>query len=158
MTTLAPFETHPAGGFPANPLPVHEPRLDVRPWRDAVVDRVGVPVHDHYVETFWLPVLGPTATWLLRRLASGLADHPDGYSTDMELLARGLGVAYSPGRHGPFMRALHRCEMFGAARRLASSPHLTLEVRTAMPPLPRRHLERLPEELRRAHGDRSRPS
>lgn len=129
--------------------------LEVRPWTDPVVDRMGVAVHDPYVETFWLPVLGPTATWLLRRLAAGLHENPEGYSVDMEVLARGLGVAFVPGRHGPFMRALHRCEMFGATRRLASTPRLTLEVRRMMPPLPRRHLDRLPDDLRRAHDDRA---
>ena len=44
----------------------------VRPWIDPVVDPIGYDPHGRYVELFWLGVLGPTATWLLRRLAIGL--------------------------------------------------------------------------------------
>ena len=142
--SLAPLAEH---------APVEPALLDVYPWHDPVVASVGVPVHDPYVEMFWLPILGPTATWLLRRLAAGCQESPDGYAADMDQLARGLGVSFTPGRHGPFMRALQRCEMFGAARQVARSPRIVLEVRTMMPILSRRHLDRLPDGLRQAHDD-----
>ena len=44
----------------------------VRPWLDPVVDDHGFDPRSRYVEEFWLGVLGPTATWLIRRLVAGL--------------------------------------------------------------------------------------
>ncbi len=127
--------------------------INVVAWKDELVDAKGFVVNDPYVEMFWLPILGPTATWLLRRLAAGLEHSSNGYSVDMEDLARGIGVAYSTGRHNPFARALHRCVMFGVAQQLAVLPERTLAVRTHIPVLPVRHLTRLPEALRIAHHD-----
>ena len=48
-----------------DPLPA---TVRVAPWDDPVVDRRGHDPRSAYVEQFWLSVLGPTATWLLRRL------------------------------------------------------------------------------------------
>lgn len=127
--------------------------LHVVAWEDPVVDSKGFAVDHPYVEMFWLPVLGPTATWLLRRLVSGVNLAADGYSVDMGDLARGIGVTYTNGRHNPFGRALHRCVMFGAAQQIAAVPVRTLAVRRHLPVLPGRHLARLPEQLRTAHSD-----
>ena len=102
---------------------------------------------------FWLPVLGPTATWLLRRLASGLTHEPNGYIINMNDIARSIGVAYSEGRHNPFARALQRCVMFGVAQQIAVTPVRTIAVRTHVPRIPHRHLSRLPEQLVTAHQD-----
>ena len=46
--------------------------LVVLPWADPVVDPIGHDPRSRYVELFWLGILGPTATLLLRRLADGL--------------------------------------------------------------------------------------
>ena len=48
------------------------PIVTVRPWIDPVVDDDGHDPRSRYVEQFWLGVLGPTATWLIRRFAAGL--------------------------------------------------------------------------------------
>lgn len=127
--------------------------INVVAWNDELVQTKGFAVNDPYVEMFWLPILGPTATWLLRRLAGGLEHEPTGYTVDMEDLARGIGVTYSHGRHNPFARALHRCVMFGVAQQLSIVPDRTFAVRTHIPVLPLRHLSRLPEALRIAHHD-----
>lgn len=127
--------------------------INVVAWNDPLVQSTGFTVDNPYVEMFWLPVLGPTATWLLRRLAGGLEHEPNGYSVDMQDLARGIGVAYSTGRHNPFARGLHRCIMFGVAQQIAMVPERTLAVRTHIPTLPLRHLSKLPEPLRIAHQD-----
>ena len=102
---------------------------------------------------FWLPVLGPTATWLLRRLATGLEHEPQGYSTDMNELARCIGVACTEGRHNPFTRALQRCIMFGVSHQIPSALNNALAVRTVLPPISQRHLIRLPEQLQNLHRD-----
>ena len=127
--------------------------LTIVPWIDPIVDEKGFPVHDPYIEMFWLPVLGPTATWLYRRMVSGVLSEPTGFTVDMSELARGIGVAYTAGRHNPFARALHRCIMFGTAQQVATHPLNTVAVRRSLPLLPRRHLSRLPEPLQIAHHD-----
>lgn len=128
--------------------------MHIVPWVDPVVDQIGYPVHDPYIEMFWLPVLGPTATWLYRRLVAGLLDaDADSFDVDMSNLARSIGVSNATGRHNPFSRALHRCTMFGATQQIAVEPVLTLAVRRFLPTLPHRHLQRLPEQLQIAHHD-----
>ncbi len=67
-----------------------EATLMVVPWHDPVVDSVGFDVRSLYVELFWLNVLGPTATWTLRRLAHGLERYPLGYELDLVETADGI--------------------------------------------------------------------
>lgn len=124
-------------------------------WDDPVVESAGFAIDDPYIEMFWLPVLGPTATWLARRLASGLTHSPQSneYTCDMVDLALALGVSYTHGRHNPFARALHRCVMFGVSQNIAVEPIRTIAVRTILPRIPHRHLTRLPLQLRIAHDD-----
>jgi hypothetical protein len=127
--------------------------IDIVHWSDPVVEANGFHISDTYNELFWLPILGPTATWLLRRLAGGLEQEPQGYTTDMSELARSIGVTYTPGKHNPFARGLHRCIMFGAAQQISVLPRTTIGVRTVLPVLPHRHQARLPHQLRIAHDD-----
>src|SRR6187399_2652384 len=53
--------------------------LTVVAWFDPFLAQQGYDPRSAYVERFWLGVLGPSATWLLRRLARGLDSHPDGF-------------------------------------------------------------------------------
>lgn len=129
---------------------VPPPTLDVRPWPDAVIDEVGHDPRSPYVERFWLSVLGPTATWLLRRLVSGLEASPSGFSLDLPATATELGLGRHSGPHSPFMRSIQRCCRFGAAQLVDPE---CLRVRRKLPPLTRGQLERLPEALRRAHDE-----
>ena len=124
-----------------------DPTLVVVPWYDEVVDPIGHDPRSQYVELFWLNVLGPTTTWLLRRLVGGLDSYPDGYELDLTQTARALGLGYSHGTVGPFTRALQRCVLFGAAQSLDGG----LAVRRRLPEVSQRHLERMPEHLRHAH-------
>ena len=57
--------------MPATDFAPTEPTLMVVPWHDPVVDPVGFDVRSTYVELFWLNILGPSATWALRRLVHG---------------------------------------------------------------------------------------
>ena len=134
-------------------IPATHATISVTRWHDPVVETRGYPIDDPYVEMFWLPILGPTATWLARRLASGLLHQPDGYICDMSELAQALGVTYTQGRHNPFARALHRCSMFGVSQCISLQPHYAISVRTVLPQLPQRHVARLPSPLRIAHQD-----
>jgi len=118
------------------------------PWPDVVIDALGHDPRSPYVETYWLAVLGPSTTWLLRRLAFRLEAEPDGFSLDLAETARSLGLGAKGGRHSPFMRALGRCIAFGLAR---SESHNSLAVRRRLPPLNRRQVLHLPESLQHSH-------
>jgi hypothetical protein len=134
-------------------VPATQSSIRVIRWNDPVVETQGYAVDDPYIEMFWLPILGPTATWLARRLVSGLLHQPEGYVCEVTELAQALGVSYTQGRHNPFARALHRCSMFGVSQYVALEPVYTVSVRTVLPHLPVRHLARLPLQLRIAHQD-----
>jgi hypothetical protein len=123
--------------------------LTIYPWNDAVIDHTGHPVRGDYVEQFWLGVLGPTATWLLRRLVAGFEYWPDGYELDLIETAQAIGTVYKPGQDSAFTRSIDRLVMFGLAQRYADG----IAVRTRVPLLTPRNLQRLPRYLRDAHAD-----
>ncbi len=125
--------------------------LQVRAWRDAAHEGFGVDARSDYAERFWLPVLGPSALWLLRLLARRLetSANPGGpILLDPTETARALGLGDRTGPRAPFTRTLDRCVAFDMAAR--RGPGL-LEVRTVLPLLPRRHLARLHPGLRAEH-------
>lgn len=132
--------------------PTFPRRATIRPWIDATVDQRGHDPRSLYVEQFWLGVLGPTSTWLLRRLVAGLDEHPSGYLADFDELAGGLGLSTVKGRTSPFGRALHRCVMFDAARPLRDGT-VGWEVRRRLPTVAQRHLRRLPVDVQRMHAE-----
>ena len=123
------------------------PTMLVRPWDDPVVDERGHDARSRYVETFWLGVLGPTATWLLRRLVARLEHEPAGYELDLDATAREMGLTFSWGRSSPFNRAIERCVMFG----MASPIPRGIAVRRRVPEVAQRQLRRMPEALRVEH-------
>ena len=125
------------------------PAIVIRPWADPVDDAIGHDPHSRYVELFWLGILGPTSTWLLRRLAFGLDHYPDGYELDLAETATALGLSFVPGRHSPFLRSLQRCVLFG----MANEGPYGLAVRRRVPPLARRQVDRLPPHLQAAHAE-----
>lgn len=117
-------------------------------WDDPLVDSVGVDPRSLYVETFWLPVLGPSSTWLLRRLVDRLEDEPGGFDLDPDETARSLGLGGAGGRHSPFNRALSRCIRFAIVR---ATDEGWVAIRRRLSPLPQRHLARLPASLQHRH-------
>ncbi len=119
--------------------------IRVEAWRDPVVEAFGHDARSLYVETFWLPVLGPSTTLLMRRLATCLEASPAGTAINLVATSRALGLGERAGRNGPFMRTIARMVDFEMARPAGVA---TIAVRTALPPLPRRHVARLPEPLR----------
>jgi hypothetical protein len=121
----------------------------VRPWFDPVVDRVGYDPRSPYVERFWLGVLGPSVTWLLRYLVGRLEAEPDGFDLELDECAKAIGLGRLQGPNAAFPRTLHRACQFGTARLFGGT---TFEVRRKLPPLPQRQLARLPEALRAEHA------
>lgn len=131
--------------LPADAPPVV---LPIRPWPDGVIDALGHDPRSAYVERFWLGILGPSTTWLLRYLANGLDESPEGFDLDLAATAQALGLGARGGRHSPFMRALSRCCQFDVAE---ARPDGILAVRRKLPPLNRRQVVRLPPDLAAAH-------
>jgi hypothetical protein len=128
--------------------------LVILPWADPVVDPIGHDPRSRYVELFWLGVLGPTATLLLRRLADGLESYPDGFELDVPGLARGLGLKLQGQRRAAFVNALERTVLFGMAQHHSRG----LLVRRRIPPLSHRQVMQLPDDLRHAHAEWAAPS
>ena len=147
-TTRIPATPDPARPDPDVPAP-GSAVVTIRPWYDPLVDDDGHDPRSRYVETFWLGVLGPTATWLMRRLAAGLDHEPDGYQIDLGCTAQAMGLGFSIGRASPFSKALQRCVMFGLAHHIPGG----LAVRRRVPPIAQRHLKRMPHDVQAAHRD-----
>lgn len=122
--------------------------LSVRPWEDEVIDRIGFDPRSPYVERFWLGVIGPSTTWLIRRLAAGFDASPDGFDMPLGETARAIGLGDKGGRHSPFLRTVNRLIQFELAR---VAGERELAVRRCLPPLARRHLMRLSPALQEAH-------
>ena len=123
-------------------------RLRVEPWSDPTIDSEGVDPRSSYAEWFWLPVLGPSTVWFLRRMVERLDREPHGFDLDLAETARALGVGMRGGRNSPMVRAIDRSCRFGAARR---HDDRSLEVRRRLPRLGPTHLDRLPPSLRARH-------
>jgi hypothetical protein len=124
--------------------------LHIVAWADPVIDTLGHDPRSWYVEQFWLPIVGPTATWLLRRIVARFDTEPDGFDLNLDETARGLGLGGRDGRHSPFQRALARCVSFKVARPQGPG---ALGVRRRLPPLARRQLDRLPPTLQTMHDE-----
>ena len=130
--------------FPVEPIE----SLSIRSWPDPVIDALGHHPCSAYVETFWLGILGPSTTFLLRYLVTTLEASPDGVELDLKETAGRLGLGQRNGRHSPFVRTLGRLTRFRLAQLEDST---TLAVRLRVPPLTRSQQERLPEPLQRTH-------
>jgi hypothetical protein len=121
--------------------------LIVRPWNPAdPAPRPVFPVQHPYVEMIWLPVIGPSATWALRRLAGWASAFPDGTAVVLPELSESLGLGATSGPASSVQRTLRRLVMFRLARWSDA-----LEVRTTVPAVSERHLARLSSGLVHAH-------
>jgi len=122
-------------------------RFALRPWTDPLIEARGFPVSSIYTEAVLLPILGPSSVLCLRRLGSLAAARPEGTEVDTAQLARDLGLGDGLGRQSQITKTLGRLCGFGMAR--WSGPGL--DVRTAVAPIPERHLRRLSPELVELH-------
>ncbi len=134
---------------PPTPVPSPPPCARIRPWIDPVVDERGHDPRSAYVERYWLGVIGPTATLIMRRFADEFDRRPGGFVLDLTHTASTMGLSYTKGLHSPFGRALHRCVMFGLAQNAPDG----FTVRRMFPNVAQRHLSRLPTDVQEAHHD-----
>lgn len=130
-------------------LPPDCEQLTVRPWRDPTVEQLGYDPRSPYVERFWLGLLGPSATWLVRYVADRFDVAQDGFALDLEDCAAAIGIGRGWGRSSPLPKTLRRCCQFRVARMINRS---TIEMRSKLAPLTERQLGRLPDPLRAEHA------
>jgi hypothetical protein len=119
--------------------------VTVRAWE---IER-GAPMFStqhQYVEMLWLPVIGPSAVWMLRRLAGWALACPQGVTVVLPELSEALGLGWSSGTSSSVQRTLRRLVMFGL-----SAWDGELWVRTMVHPVSDRQLSRLSSGLVRAH-------
>ena len=102
-------------------------------------------VRSEYVEVLWLPVLGPSATWLVRRLGTLAAAFPSGTWLDTAELSVSIGLGNG---QGLLTRSLRRLVNFGVAECKTGD---VLQVRSQLPPVSSRCLERMPPVLVAEH-------
>ena len=122
--------------------------LQVRPWEDPVLDRLGHDPRDTYCERFWLPLLGPSAVLLARQLADHLEHHPDGFAMAAEDASRSLGLGSPAGRRSAFNRTVARLAQF---RLIHFDTDEVVLARRRLPGLSRTQALKLPTPLREAH-------
>jgi hypothetical protein len=125
--------------------------LTVMPWPDPLIDTIGHDPRSLYVETFWLPTLGPTALLLLRHLASRFDRAPGGVEITVADTSLALGLGLRDGASSPIVRTLTRLEQFDLACADPQTP--TVAVRRNLPPVNRRHIRRLPADAQAAHAE-----
>lgn len=106
-----------------------------------------------YVERFWLPIVGPTATVLLRTLGhiyAPIAHDALNPQTLISLpqLATALGVGSHLGRNGALRRSLTRLQHLGIVEITGED---TMTIATYLPHLRPHQIERLPAFLQTIH-------
>lgn len=124
-----------------------EEDLEVRPWPDPVLDQIGHDPRSRYVETFWVPVIGPSSHLLHKALVTAVQDASSGVMLRSNDLAMGLGLGIRGGKHGPFWRSIERLARFGIIHR--AGPKVMVRMRLA--PLNRHQVERLAPHLQASH-------
>lgn len=122
--------------------------LWVSPWIDDVTNETGHDPKSAYVERFWLGILGPSATWLLRSMSYGFETAPEGFDLAPGEMARVLGLGERTGRHSPFLRSIARLCQFELAHYRGGG----LVVRAAIPWIEPRMVARMPAQLRQEHA------
>jgi hypothetical protein len=125
------------------------PSILVRPWVDPVVDQIGHDPRSAYVERFWLGILGPSTTFLLRHVGDRFDAAPDGFELDLAECAAALGLGQLRTAGSAFPRTIGRCCQFGTARLTGPA---ALDVRRRLPHLSLRQVNRLPRRLQADHA------
>jgi hypothetical protein len=93
--------------------------------------------------TFATPIIGPSGVLIAHRAASYFAAGDTWVQFELGDLGASFGLSARNG--GTLLRAIERIHRFGYGQLDLRTP--TLRVRTAIPPLPRRHAERIPTYL-----------
>ncbi len=121
----------------------------ILPILDPDRDHENFDPRSEYAEQFWLPILGPSTMWFMRKVAERFDHEPDGFELDLLQASLALGIASKGGRNNAFHRALHRAVNFHMGRTVDNS---TVAIRRFMPLLHDGQISRLPPHLRKRHA------
>lgn len=134
--------------------PIEAPaELVVLAYADEVVETHGFGPEDPYIENAVLPVIGPSATLMWKRLARLVIAAGDGsVSVDIADLFACLGLGVHRTKTSAGARTLARMISFGLAYPTGRSGQV-LAVRRAVAPWDRRRADRLPASAHRYHDD-----
>lgn len=135
---------------PKLPFTLPMDHLRIVRWDDPVLDAVGHDPRSSYVERFWLALLGPSTTFLIRRITAELEVHPDGFDLPLEETAHAIGLGIRGGMSGPFFRALARTGQFHITKATGPSE---LAARTRLQTLTHHQVSRLPPALQAEHAE-----
>ena len=140
----------PVGGSDGQALSIRSVRFRLADLRSLA----GWELNHPYVETFWLPVIDPTSTLLLR-FVGRQARSTDWVRFDHPSLAMSLGLGTGRfGRNSPAIKTTRRLKVFGLAT-IDSSPEDPEMAVTVLPKVPtvRESLRRKwPDELHALHA------
>lgn len=127
-------------------------QLRLSPISQAPSGSVTFPLDHPYIELVYVAVLGPSGVVLLRRAGFLFARDPDGVTVDATELARDIGVRSSSdrplGKQATLRRALDRLVRAKLAEWLGPEH---VGIRTSVPPLSSKALQRLPGSIRELH-------
>lgn len=126
------------------------PVLVVEALPDSVVEAMGHDPRSAYAHDYWLPILGPSALAVIRKLIERLEADGERTTVDVAELAAsvGLGSSTTVTRNSRIVATLNRLCQFGLAEAHGGPNDVTLyRVRTAWAPITRRQAERLPAHL-----------
>lgn len=121
--------------------------LSVQMWADPPQPGPGIDLRSRYADHFWVPVIGPTAMYLLRVLARNLGREPGGVSIPVSDLMAELGLDRPSGR-SEIVRALDRLMVHGL---VAAGEGGSVVVRLDLPYLSQIEVERLAPHIAVAH-------
>ena len=88
-------------------------------------------------------------TFLVRRIAASLEQHPEGYDLHLEDTAQSIGLGMRGGRSGPFLRAIARTGQFHITKAIGPQE---LAARVRLQTLTHHQVERLPAPLKAEHA------
>ncbi len=147
-TELATTQTGSSSPYRRNAQVSFQADLRLVSWADPLIDQIGYDPRSNYVEHFWLPVLGPSSIWLLRRAGFLLEMYPGGIEIPAAFLASSLGLGDAKGTNSLLLKTLQRCVDFEVARQTNEG---TFAFRRKLAPLTVRQLSRLPKALADSH-------
>ncbi len=126
--------------------------IAIYPWPDPVIDTLGHDPRSLYVETFWLPSLGPTALLLLRYISTLFNRRNENIQLEVPEVSQHLGLGYRDGKSSPVVRSFERLVQFDLACATFHRGGIeTFAIRRHVPPINRKHVNRLPERLQEIH-------
>ncbi len=104
--------------------------------------------YDPYIEAFWLPAVGPTATWLINSLCLRALITSDTFSLSASELSTCVGTGMREGHSSPVHKQLTRLCQVGIFQEINASEYL---VPRTIAPFTSYHARKLTDSQRNEH-------